>query len=77
MEFTVVPMRRNSPRTGRPSISKNIFCDKSPLATAVMTRATSLVGATKSPMSWLTELTLVAHDPLAGPTDARSVIRPS
>src|SRR5271154_5050755 len=70
-------MRRNSPRTGLPSISRTIFCDKSPRATAVMTRATSLVGATRSEMSWLTEDMPPAHEPLAGPTDARSCILPS
>ncbi len=70
-------MRRNSPRTGRPSISSEIFCDRSPRATAVMTRATSFVGATRSPMSWFTAWMLVAQAPFAGPTDARSVMRPS
>ena len=37
-------MRRNSPRTGLPSISSAIFCERSPSATAMMTRATSVVG---------------------------------
>src|SRR5580658_7353957 len=77
MLLTVVPIRRNSPRTGRPSISRAIFCDRSPRATAVMTRATSLVGATKSEMSWFTEDIPPAHAPLAGPTEARSCILPS
>ncbi len=77
MLLTVVPMRRNSPRTGRPSISRTIFCERSPRATAVMTRATSLVGATRSAMSWLQAAMPVAHEPFAGPTDARSCILPS
>ena len=70
-------MRRNSPRTGRPSMSRDIFCERSPRATAVMTRATSLVGATRSPMSWFTASMLAAQEPFAGPTEARSVMRPS
>ena len=37
-------MRRNSPRTGWPSISSWILCVRSPSATASITRATSIVG---------------------------------
>ena len=42
--FTVVPMRRNSPFTCWPSIVSAIFWDRSPSATASITRATSVVG---------------------------------
>ena len=42
--FTTLPMRRNSPRSGRPSISVVIDWERSPLATAPMTRETSAVG---------------------------------
>ena len=53
--LTILPMRRNSPRSGRPSISTVIDCERSPLATAPMTRATSAVGWTMSSISSLTE----------------------
>ena len=56
--LTILPMRRNSPRSGRPSISTVIDCDRSPLATAPMTRATSAVGWTMSSISSLTERSL-------------------
>ena len=61
--LTVVPMRRNSPLTGWPSISSAIFCVRSPSATALMTRATSVVGCTRSPISALIEPTLAAQPP--------------
>src|SRR4051794_37439962 len=41
-------MRRNSPLTGWPPISSAIFCDRSPSATASITRAISVVGRTRS-----------------------------
>ena len=56
--LTILPMRRNSPRSGRPSISTVIDCERSPLATAPMTRATSAVGWTMSSISSLTERSL-------------------
>src|SRR5262249_14209720 len=37
--LTTLPMRKNSPRNARPSISRFIVCDRSPLATAPITRA--------------------------------------
>ena len=77
MLLTVVPMRRNSPLTGWPSISSAIFWVKSPSATALMTRATSVVGCTRSPMSALTEPTLAAQPPFISLSATRSVIRPS
>ena len=58
-------MRRNSPFSGRPSIASAIFWDRSPLATAPMTRATSSVGWTRSPISELTEWTRSAQPPVA------------
>ena len=67
MLLTVVPMRRNSPLTGWPSISSAIFWVKSPSATALMTRATSVVGCTRSPMSALIEPTLAAQPPFISP----------
>ena len=52
--LTVVPMRANSPLTGWPSISIAIFWLRSPSATATITRATSVVGRTRSSMRPLT-----------------------
>ena len=77
IEFTVLPMRRNSPMSGRPSISNDIAWERSPLATAPSTRATSLVGWTRSPIRVLTEDTEAAHDPAAPLRVPRWVIRPS
>src|SRR5439155_1248751 len=73
----VVPMRRNSPYTGCPSISSAIFCVRSPSATATSTRATSVVGWTRSAIRALIESTEVFQDPVTSPSVARSVIRPS
>jgi hypothetical protein len=75
--FTVVPMRRNSPFTGWPSISSAIVWDRSPRATAWITRATSVVGRTRSSISALTESMPVAQLPRGSRKPARSDIRPS
>ena len=53
--FTVVPMRANSPFSGWPSMVSAIFWVRSPSATATITRATSVVGRTRSSTSPLTE----------------------
>src|SRR2546425_8608063 len=70
-------MRRNSPRTGCPSILSDIFWERSPSATASRTRETSMVGRTRSSIIELTELIDSAHVPFAFLNCARSVIRPS
>ena len=44
MLLTILAVRRNSPCSGRPSISSAIVCDRSPLATAPITRAISWSG---------------------------------
>ena len=75
--FTTLPMRRNSPRNGRPSISTVMLWDRSPLATAPITRETSAVGCTMSSISSLTARSLLSHPPLAPRTRARCVILPS
>ena len=77
MVFTTLPMRRNSPRSGRPSISTVIDCDRSPLATAPMTRATSAVGCTMSSISSLTDRIALSQPPVAAFTRPRWVILPS
>ena len=63
MRLTVLAVRRNSPCSGRSSISSAIVCDRSPLATAPITRAVSLVGCTRSLISALTESIVPAHEP--------------
>src|SRR4051794_1407615 len=75
--FTVVPMRANSPLTGWPSMVMAIFSERSPSATASITRATSVVGRTRSSMREFTLSTFSAHAPGTGPSEARSIIRPS
>src|SRR6266446_5069519 len=60
----VLAVRRNSPWSGRSSISRAIVWDRSPLATAPMTRAVSRVGCTRSLTKALTESIDSAHDPL-------------
>ena len=54
MVFTVRPIRRNSPRSGRPSISSAMCWDRSPSATASITRAISAVGASRSSITVFT-----------------------
>ena len=63
--FTTLAVRRNSPVSGRSSISSDIDWVRSPLATAPMTRATSVVGWTRSETSALTELMAVLQPPSA------------
>ena len=75
--FTVFAVRKNSPSRGRPSISVAMVLDRSPFATAPITRATSLVGCTRSPIRSLTEPIVRAHESETSPSDALCVIRPS
>ena len=75
--FTVRPMRRYSPRSGRPSISRAMCWDRSPSATASMTRAISAVGAARSSISALTARASSAHAPSYDSSSSRSPIRPS
>src|SRR5215470_12902858 len=46
--FTVLPTRRNSPRSRRSPSGSSMVWDRSPAATAVSTRPTSTVGCTRS-----------------------------
>ena len=75
--FTILAVRRNPPLTGWPSVSSGMDWDRSPFATAPITRVTSAVGFTRSPISELTDSTDVAHEPLMLPMSARSEILPS
>src|SRR2546427_721561 len=77
IRFTVLALRRNSPWRGRSSKSSAIACERSPRATAPITRAISLVGRTRSPISAFTEPSEAPHAPLKPPSSARWVILPS
>ena len=77
MVFTTLAVRRNSPVSGRSSISSDIVCVRSPLATAPMTRATSVVGCTRSETSVLTDSTAVLHAPSAEGSCARCLTLPA
>ncbi len=69
--------RRNSPLSARPSTSSSMDWPRSPLATAPMVRATSVVGRTRSSSSVFSESTLAAQPPIAPGTDMRCLSRPS
>ena len=75
--LTVFAVRENSPSSLRPPISVAIVCERSPLATAPITRAVSLIGCTRQPMSVFTESTRSCHAPEVLAVDNRSVIFPS
>ena len=69
--LTVFAVRRNSPCSGSPSTSSAIVCDRSPCATAPITRAVSLVGCTRSSISSLTESIESRQKPVTSPTEPR------
>ena len=75
--LTVRAVFRNSPCSARPSISMAMACERSPWATAVMTRELSLKGAARSPIRALTAPTESAHEPLTSPMLARWLSLPS
>jgi hypothetical protein len=77
MEFTVALMRRNSPFTGCPSMRTAIVWERSPFATASITRANSVVGRTRSSIRALMASTLVFQAPSSRGADARSAMSPS
>ncbi len=75
--LTTLPMRRNSPRRGRPSISRFMVCDEVARATAPITRAISAVGCTMSAIRVLTVSIVAAQEPVAFGNLARCPILPS
>src|SRR5438094_1341279 len=77
IRLTVLALRRNSPCSERPSKSSAMVWVRSPLATAPMTRAISLVGWTRSPTSVFTDSIDDAQRPVKSPTVTRWVILPS
>jgi hypothetical protein len=76
MVFTILAVRRNSPRMARPSTSSSIFWERSPLATAPITRSISVTGWTREVTSSLTLSTAFRQQPEAPEREARSAIRP-
>src|SRR5260370_503949 len=77
MVLTTRAVRTNSPCSGRPSTSSDIFCERSPCATAPITRAISVEGCTRSEMRLLTDPTQSVHRPDPRFRNARCPIRPS
>ena len=75
--LTIFAVRRNSPLSGWPSASSATVWVRSPLATAPITRAISVVGRTRSSIKWFTALTLLLHEPDAPGSTARCDSRPS
>src|SRR5215467_9791641 len=75
--FTSFAERRNSPSSERPSTSSSINCPRSPLVTAPIVRAISIVGLTSASSRELKQSTLSAHPTVAPGTDMRSMSRPS
>ena len=77
IRLTVRAVCRNSPCSGRPSTSSGMDCDRSPLATAPMTRAISWVGWVRSATMALTLSTQAPQPPEAVGRRTRWPIRPS
>src|SRR6266700_932639 len=75
--LTVLAVRANWPCKATPSTSRGTVWERSPLATAVMTRAVSLVGRTRSSTRSLTELMELAQPPSDPPGEMRWLILPS
>ncbi len=69
--------RKKSPRSGRPSMSKALRCERSPCATAAITRFVSAIGAATDSMSELYASICSCHPPLTPSTAARLESRPS
>ena len=77
MRLMILAFLRNSPSSGRPSISSAIVLERSPCATAPITRAASLVGCTRSSISELMLSTFCAQKPRAFCSEARRLSLPS
>ena len=77
MPFTSFAVRKYSPFSGRPPSSSGIDCERSPFATAPITRPTSTVGCDRSSTSELIASMRSAQLPTASPICKRSPIRPS
>ena len=76
MPFTTMAVRLNSPSRRTPSRSSSIDCDRSPRATAPMTRAISCVGETRSSIREFTATPHASQLPVMPARVARWLIRP-
>ena len=77
IELTIFTVRRNSPFKGRSSTCSVMRSERSPFATAPITRAISLVGRAMSSISRLVESISRSQEPEAAGTAARCIIFPS
>ncbi len=77
ISLTTRPIRANSPRSGCPSMVVAMVCDRSPSATAPMTRATSLVGRTRSSTRRLIAVSISPQAPGSSRPRRRWSSRPS
>ena len=77
MVLAVIAARRYWPLSGWPSTSRAMVWDRSPFATAPITRAISVVGRTRSSIRVLTELIMVLQPPTTPGRSARWVRWPS
>src|SRR5713101_3953874 len=75
--LTRLAVLRNSPCSSRWPTFRATRCERSPWATAPITRPISLVGCTSASTSAFTECTFAAQAPPAPVSRARSPIRPS
>src|SRR6185437_3039012 len=73
----VFAVRRNSPSSAWPSTSRAIVCERSPWATAPITRAVSLVGCTRSSMRSFTQSIDSRQKPRTSPMSPRCLSLPS
>ncbi len=69
--LTICPVWRNSPLSKLPSISNAMVWERSPLATARITRDVSAIGWTKSVIRVLTDSMQSVQEPPAFPNEAR------
>ena len=77
IRFTVLAVLRNSPCSGRSSTSMAIVCERSPCATAPITRAVSLVGCTRSSIKPFTDAADSCQKPVTSPRTSRWLSLPS
>ena len=73
----VVAVRRNSPSSARPSTSSAMLLERSPCATAPITRATSVVGCTRSSINAFTQSIDSPQNPRVSASAARCLSLPS
>ena len=71
--LTVLAVSRNWPWSRRPSISRGMGCERSPLATARMTRPISALGRARSSIRPLTASRVSFQAPPASPSGVRLV----